>query len=71
MCAYHTIMTYVKQLSGKSYCVNVSPGKNMLYLLLFQNDCDGKLSQLTYKQSGVSQLFIVLIVASKTVACDD
>jgi len=27
VCAYHTIMTYVKQLSGKSYCVNVSPGK--------------------------------------------
>jgi len=30
VCAYRTIMKYVKQLPGKSYRVNVSPGKNML-----------------------------------------
>ena len=41
----------------------------MLQLLLLQSDCDGKLSM--YKQSGVRQLFIVLVDAFKTVACDD
>jgi len=27
VCAYHVIVTYVKQLTGKSYHVGVSPGQ--------------------------------------------
>ena len=33
VCAYHVIMTYGKQLSEKSYRVNVSPGKSWADML--------------------------------------